>query len=203
MLGLWTWNAGRDTRSFSGIVLSEGTLHIVPTNLRLQIKPMSAIKRAAGNARIVPAHSSEQLPMVRELFTEYANSIEVDLCFQGFSKELAELPGDYAPPAGRLFVAYEANAPVGCVALRKIDEDICEMKRLYVRPSARGTGLGRQLAKLVIEGAREIGYQKMRLDTLASMKPAIALYESLAFHRIEPYYHNPSGCAVFMELRLF
>lgn len=161
------------------------------------------MKRAAEGVRITPAHLSEQLPIVRELFMEYANSIEVDLCFQGLSKELAELPGAYAPPTGRLYVAYEANTPVGCVALRKIKEDICEMKRLYVRPSARGTGLGRQLATLVIETAREVGYQKMRLDTLASMKRAIALDESLGFQRIDPYYHNPSGCAVFMELRLF
>jgi ribosomal protein S18 acetylase RimI-like enzyme len=159
--------------------------------------------RPAGEVQIALAYSKEKLPIVRELFTEYANSIEVDLCFQGFSKELAELPGAYAPPQGRLFVAYAAGMPLGCVAIRKIGEGVCEMKRLYVRPSARRTGLGRQLTRLVIDAAKEIGYQKMRLDTLASMTPAIALYESLGFQRITPYYHNPSGCAVFMELRLF
>ena len=165
-------------------------------------KTIRDAKRPIRNVRIDSLYSKKKMPVVRELFTEYANSVEVDLCFQGFSKELAELPGAYAPPEGRLFIAYDAETPVGCVALRKIGEGTCEMKRLYLRPSSRGTGLGRQLAGLVIEAAREIGYQKMRLDTLASMKPATALYQSLGFQRIAPYYDNPSDCAVFMELRL-
>jgi putative acetyltransferase len=152
--------------------------------------------------QIVEAHPNEHLTTVRELFLEYANSIEVDLCFQSFDRELAELPGGYAPPGGRLLLAMDGAAAAGCVALRKIGDGICEMKRLYVRPAFRRRGLGRSLATAVIEAARQTGYERMRLDTLVSMKEAIALYESLDFRRIEPYYHNPSGCAVFMELKL-
>jgi len=151
---------------------------------------------------LFPAHSSEHLATVRELFMEYANSIEVDLCFQNFNQELAQLPGSYAPPDGRLFLAAEGTTPAGCVALRKIENSICEMKRLYVRPAFRGKGAGRILAQAVIQAAREHGYHRMRLDTLSSMKEAIALYESLGFQRIPPYYDNPSPLAVFMELRL-
>lgn len=149
-----------------------------------------------------PAHSSEHLATVRELFMEYANSLEVDLCFQNFNQELAQLPGNYAPPEGRLLLAAVGPTPAGCVALRKIADEICEMKRLYVRPAFRGKGLGRLLAQAIIQAARECGYQQMRLDSLSSMKEAIALYESLGFHRIPPYYDNPSTLAVFMELRL-
>ena len=151
---------------------------------------------------IVTAHSSERIPAIRELFTEYASSIGIDLCFQSFDRELAELPGRYAPPDGRLLLAMENEHAAGCVALRKIDGGACEMKRLYVRPAFRGGGLGRKLATKIISAAREIGYERMRLDTLGSMKEAIALYESLGFQRIAPYYDNPSGCAVFMELAL-
>jgi ribosomal protein S18 acetylase RimI-like enzyme len=136
------------------------------------------------------------------LFTEYARSLEVDLCFQNFSQELADLPGRYAPPEGRLLLAQANGEPVACVALRKIDAGICEMKRLYVRPAWRRYGLGGRLAKAVIEAARTCGYRCMRLDTLASMTAAIALYESLGFRRIDSYYDNPSSCAVFMELSL-
>ncbi len=137
-----------------------------------------------------PAHSSEHLATVRELFMEYANSLEVDLCFQNFNQELAQLPGSYAPPEGRLFLAAEGTTPAGCVALRKIEDRVCEMKRLYVRPAFRG------------KAARECAYHQMRLDTLSSLKEAITLYESLGFQRIPPYYDNPSPLAVFMELRL-
>ena len=151
---------------------------------------------------ILAAHTPAHLPTIRELFTEYANSIEIDLCFQSFDRELAGLPGRYAPPEGRLFLALDNETPAGCVAVRKIDPATCEMKRLYVRPAFRGRGLGRQLATQSISAAREIGYARMRLDTLSSMTEAIALYESLGFQRIAPYYDNPSGCAVFMELQL-
>jgi ribosomal protein S18 acetylase RimI-like enzyme len=152
--------------------------------------------------RIIAAHAPAHLNTVRELFREYADSLELDLCFQDFERELAELPGKYAPPSGRLFLAVRQERPAGCAAVRAMDKQTCEMKRLYVRPEFRRFGAGRLLARATIDSAREIGYQRMRLDTLASMTPAIALYESLGFGRIEPYYHNPSPAAVFMELVL-
>jgi len=156
----------------------------------------------SGVAQIIEARAAQQMTAVRELFREYAASLEIDLCFQGFEQELAELPGRYAPPEGRLFLAVRGCEILGCVGVRKIAKDTCEMKRLFLRPSFRGTGMGRALATRAVEAARMIGYGRMRLDTLASMKEAIALYESLGFHRIEAYYDNPSDCAIFMELRL-
>ena len=152
--------------------------------------------------QVLAAHPAPHLPAVREIFTEYASSIEIDLCFQSFDRELADLPGKYAPPEGRLFLALENGLPAGCIALRKIEEGVCELKRLYVRPAFRVGGIGRKLSDAVITAAREIGYERMRLDTLSSMKEAIALYKSLGFRRIAPYYDNPSGSAVFMELKL-
>ena len=124
------------------------------------------------------------------------------MCFQSFDRELAELPGKYAPPEGRLSLAIENEQPAGCIALREIGDGVCELKRLYVRPAFRRRGLGRKLSEIVIHAAREIGYKRMRLDTLSSMMEAIALYESLGFQRIPAYYDNPSGCAIFMELKL-
>lgn len=150
----------------------------------------------------IVACQRSQLPVIRDLFTEYAHAIQVDLCFQGFDRELAGLPGGYAPPEGRLFLAFEDQQPAGCVGLRKLGDGICEMKRLYVRPAFRCRGLGRELATTVIAAARAVGYKCMRLDTLGSMTEAIRLYESLGFQRVAPYYDNPSGCAIFMELRL-
>ena len=147
----------------------------------------------------VQVHSGERLRTTRRLFREYARDIGVDLCFQGFEQELAELPGRYAPPDGNLLLALHGRVPVGCVALRKIGDGVCEMKRLYVRPRFRRTGMGRKLAEAIIDSARRLGYARMRLDTLASLKPAIALYESLGFYRIRPYYHNPLGNVVFLE----
>lgn len=152
--------------------------------------------------QIIEGHASGHLAVVRELFEEYAKAIEVDLCFQSFDRELAELPGRYAPPRGRLLLALDKAEIAGCAALREIGDGVCEMKRLYMRPAFRGRGLGRKLAKAIIAAAHEIGYERMRLDTLGSMKEAIRLYKSLGFSRIEPYYHNPMGCAVFMELKL-
>ena len=152
--------------------------------------------------QLIPAHTHEHLPAVRELFREYAGSIAIDLCFQGFESELAALPGKYAPPSGRIFLAMENDRAAGCVALRDMSEGVCEMKRLYVRPDFRGFKLGRKLAEAIIAAAREIGYAKMRLDTLGTMREAIALYESLGFQRIPAYYHNPSDSAVFFELLL-
>ena|SRR6185436_12583236 len=153
--------------------------------------------------KLIQAETNEEIERARELFREYASGLGIDLCFQNFDKELAQLPGDYALPTGRLFLALEGDATIGCVALRKIGEGVCEMKRLYVRPEFRGTGLGRKLAESIIEAARDIGYDHMRLDTLpGKMDRAIAMYRSLGFREIEPYYENPVASAVFMELRL-
>ena len=152
--------------------------------------------------RIVEAHSAASLARVRELFVEYARGLPIDLCFQNFDRELSELPGYYAPPEGRLLLALEGGGASGCVALRKLGDQTCEMKRLYVRPAFRRRGTGRALAGAAINAARGLGYQVMRLDTLLSMKEAILLYESLGFQRIDPYYDNPTGCAVFMQLML-
>ena len=151
---------------------------------------------------IVPADSQPRLQLIRQLFREYADSIEIDLCFQGFEEELKELPGKYAPPAGRLLLALAGDHVAGCAALRPLEPGVCEMKRLYVRPAFRGHGAGRSLVRTLTSAAVDSGYRQMRLDTLATMKEAIALYESMGFRHIRPYYENPSPHAVFMELDL-
>jgi putative acetyltransferase len=152
---------------------------------------------------LIQAHTAEEIDRARELFKEYAAGLGIDLCFQNFDKELADLPGGYVPPAGRLFLAIEADQTAGCVALRKIADGVCEMKRLYVRLEFRGTGLGHKLTEAIILAARDIGYQRMRLDTLpGKMNQAISLYRSLGFKEIEPYYTNPVESALFMELEL-
>ena len=151
---------------------------------------------------LVQVETPQQIEEVRSLLREYEASLNVSLCFQGFEKELAELPGDYAPPRGRLLLECDGDQLAGCVALRELDEETCEMKRLYLRPGFRGRGAGRRLAAAVIEDARKLGYIRMRLDTLAAMREAKALYESLGFKRIEPYYRNPHPGTEFMELDL-
>ncbi len=148
------------------------------------------------------AETAADLDLIRRLFREYEKSIGIDLCFQNFESELASLPGDYAPPAGCLLLARVGNRPVGCVALRRIDREICEMKRLYIIPDYRGLGYGRLIVERVIGEAVSRGYAKMRLDTLPSMTEAIALYETLGFARIETYRFNPIPGAVYMEKNL-
>ena len=155
-----------------------------------------------GSLRLAQVDSHESIERARELFKEYQQSLGVDLCFQNFDQELATLPGDYSPPSGRLLLAFDAQKLAGCVALHKIDEETCEMKRLYVRPSFRGKGLGRILALVIIAEAQRLGYSRMKLDTLPSMTEAQALYRSLGFLTIQPYRNNPVAGALFMELDL-
>ena len=151
---------------------------------------------------IVPAVADDDIERVRELFVEYQRALGVDLGYQGFDDELAGLPGDYGPPRGALFLCLDESRPAGCVAMRPLGEDLCEMKRLYLRASLRGRGAGRLLAERVIDQARAIGYRAMRLDSLPTMKEAIALYESLGFTRIAPYYPSPVAGTVYMEREL-
>ncbi|HET6177434.1 MAG TPA: GNAT family N-acetyltransferase [Candidatus Sulfotelmatobacter sp.] len=149
------------------------------------------------------AKSRAQIVQVRELFLEYAQSLGFSLCFQNFDKELAGLPGDYAPPEGRLLLAEYEGQLAGCVALHKLADDICEMKRLYLRPQFRGKALGRALADRMINEARQIGYQRMRLDTVEPvMKDAVAMYRKIGFVEIAPYCANPIAGALYMELEL-
>ena len=165
-----------------------------------------AIRIAAGRADIESA---------RRLFEEYAASLGVDLCFQGFAAELAGLPADYAPPRGRLLLARRGPADVGCIALRPLQgagdapfdsgdppTGVGEIKRLYLRPVARGSGLGRALMEAVMIQARAIGYGELRLDTLATMREARALYASLGFRECEPYCDNPLPGTSWMSLAL-
>jgi putative acetyltransferase len=144
-----------------------------------------------------------QIAQARELFLEYAQSLGFSLCFQNFDKELAELPGHYAPPDGRLLLAEFEGQLAGCVALHNLEPGICEMKRLYLRPQFRGKGLGRVLADRIIAEARQIGYRRMRLDTVEPvMKDAVAMYRKIGFRRIAPYRTNPIAGAMYMELQL-
>jgi putative acetyltransferase len=163
----------------------------------------SSASSAINDFDFLPAESPEQIAVIRELFLEYAESLGFSLCFQSFDKELAELPGDYALPHGMLFLATVHGKAAGCVALHRISDGICEMKRLYVRPAFRGHGLGRALAERVIADAREIGYRSLRLDTVEPKMPAaVAMYRQLGFREIPPYRPNPIEGALYMELEL-
>ncbi|HWL08197.1 MAG TPA: GNAT family N-acetyltransferase [Planctomicrobium sp.] len=151
---------------------------------------------------IIPVQSQQEIDIIRNLFMEYARSLDFDLGFQNFEDELSELPGRYASPDGRLLLGLVGDEPAGCVALRKLAPEICEMKRLWVRPSFRGKGLGRQLAAAVIEEAVTAGYHLMRLDTVASMSSAVSLYRQIGFYETTPYTHNPLSNALFLEKSL-
>jgi len=149
------------------------------------------------------AESASEIGQVRELFLEYAQSLGFSLCFQNFDEELASLPGDYSPPEGRLLLAHVKGELAGCVALHKLQPEICEMKRLYLRPQFRGKGLGRVLANNVIAEAQSIGYKSMRLDTVEPvMNDAVELYRKLGFREIAPYRVNPMPGTLYMELKL-
>jgi GNAT superfamily N-acetyltransferase len=151
---------------------------------------------------LTDASSAADFAVARHLFQEYAAELDIDLCFQGFAAELDSLTSMYAPPAGCLLLARSGDRPMGCGAVRRLREDACEMKRLYVRPEARGTGLGKKLAAALVGRARVLGYARMYLDTLAAMQAARMVYRSLGFRETSAYYENPLPAVVYMELEL-
>jgi putative acetyltransferase len=156
-----------------------------------------------SHIELIQATLPEDIEQARSLFLEYGGSLGFSLCFQSFDEELKSLPGAYGPPSGSLLLAQHAGHAAGCVAVRKLEAGICEMKRLYVRPADRGRGLGRMLVERVIAEARIIGYERMRLDTIESaMKDAIALYRRMGFQEIAPYSAIPIEHPLWMELRL-
>jgi ribosomal protein S18 acetylase RimI-like enzyme len=156
----------------------------------------------AEGTLIRPAAGAEDVALARELILEYGLATHIDLEFQGFEAELLALPGDYAPPAGRLLLAFADGRPAGCAALRAFAPGVAEMKRLYVRPAFRGLGLGERLARAIIAEAAGAGYARLRLDTLPDMASAIALYRRLGFAPIAPYRLNPVPGAMFFEREL-
>ena len=152
---------------------------------------------------IIQAETLKQIEQARALFREYEKRLDLNLCFQRFDEEVDNLPGRYAPPNGRLFLAFADGKLAGCIALRKLEEKICEMKRLFVREDFRGLGIGRFLVEKIIKEAGAIGYEKMRLDTYPpKMSKAVELYNSYGFYEIKPYYFNPYGETSFMELEI-
>ena len=170
------------------------------TNSQSSASPVSSVVKVFS---LVQATSPLQIVQARELFVEYAKSLGFSLCFQNFEQEVAGLPGNYCSPDGRLLLAEYVGQLAGCVALHKINDSICEMKRLYLRPQFRGKGLGRLLADRVIAEARQIGYRHMRLDTVEPvMKDAVEMYRKIGFKEIAPYRPNPIAGALYMELEL-
>ncbi|UCC19735.1 MAG: GNAT family N-acetyltransferase [Promethearchaeota archaeon] len=151
---------------------------------------------------IIQATTKELIEQARELFIEYSNYLGIDLSFQNFKEELKNFPGNYIPPEGCILLAYFNEKLTGCVAVRKYEDDICEMKRLYVRPQYRRKNIGRNLSNTIIEKAKKMGYKSIRLDTLPFMKEAIMLYCNLGFEEIAPYRYNPFKDAKFFELKL-
>jgi len=150
--------------------------------------------------QIREASKTRLISSARELIREYSASLGIDLSFQNFEREMAEFPADYARPDGRVLVAVEGGETVGVVGLRRLSGKVCELKRMYVRPEFRGKGIGRKLAKRAIKEARDIGYVRMRLDTLSRLKEAVSLYDSLGFKEIAPYTVNPNRGVIYMEL---
>jgi putative acetyltransferase len=148
------------------------------------------------------ARGDEEMEAARGLFRDYAAELNLDLCFQGFAEELATLPGEYAPPDGRLLLVWIEDRPRGCVALRKLSKDLCEMKRLYLNPEFRRSGRGRALTLTLLREAKAIGYRRMRLETLPIMKAAVEMYHSLGFRPIAPYPHPPIEEVMHLELGL-
>lgn len=148
------------------------------------------------------ANSPEHYSDVKTLFLEYAESLGFDLCFQNFDKEISDLKSEYTDNGGCILLCYQNNIPAGCVGLRRFKDDICEMKRLYLRNEFRGKGIGRALAEKITGKAREYGYKAMRLDTISTMKEAISLYKTMGFKEVNAYRENPVKGAIYMELDL-
>ncbi len=186
-------------REFAGRTGIKATICGICINVCPWTQRYLAREPRQSEVRIISA-GIEDLATIRELFQEYKASLPFDLRFQNFEEELKGLPGRYAPPSGRLLLARWDDAFVGCVALRQIGDAVCEMKRLFARPAFQGKGIGKALARAIIEEARRIGYKHMRLDTV--LEPAKSLYRSLGFREIPPYQHVPVAGVVFMELEL-
>lgn len=154
------------------------------------------------SVRIADAVTDDFVDEAKALVVEYAESLDYELCFQGFADEMSEFPGDYGPPSGFMLLALVDEAPGGCIGIRRVDDDTCEMKRLYVKKEHRGLKVGRSLAEAAMERARQIGYKKMRLDVIENMKAAVSLYRSLGFESTVAYHHNPIEGALYLELDL-
>jgi carbonic anhydrase len=161
-----------------------------------------ASKMQGLSLQLIDAPGHPQLPALRELLLEYQSWLGVDLCFQDFEREMAQLPGAYAAPDGRLYLAWVGSDLAGCVALRRHDDQAAEMKRLYLRPAHQGQGLGRLLAQHIIADARQIGYQRLLLDTLPMMQAAQGLYEKLGFEETQAYVYNPVEGVRYLQLLL-